>query len=403
MYVLDFLKDKMDSQKENDRIFCEYRLVCSGVIYQGGDVRNMDWWKRPHARIIMSSPVRLIVASETANDYPQELSLRFVSSLVTEKGERSTYSFYPDEEIARDLAALLSLLFRRLVVVGGKVRQGFLKLDENESDLFPDLPIGIISSLNTTHWERHPSIVVYGQNGIEIIDYNPKPKAISPKRLATILTILPELLYAESIVQSARLYALALERMHKDVDISYQLLIACVENIANKALRKYKPDESEIIKVKNNVAALAMKFGLSEEQSRQLAIEASNGMGWHNKKFTKFLTDNVTDDLWADDDVFNIPEHFLPQKETFEFAVKEIYRARGAASHAGGSYPPSARIGLSPKLPSKQISDAYNLSVPFPPLPWFERVVNTALRRFIERNVDAISVEVDPNVPRMFN
>jgi len=43
MYVLDFLKDKMDSQKEDDRIFCEYRLVCSGVIYQGGDVRNMDW------------------------------------------------------------------------------------------------------------------------------------------------------------------------------------------------------------------------------------------------------------------------------------------------------------------------------------------------------------------------
>src|SRR5262245_13009083 len=401
MYVLDFLKDKMDSQKENDRIFCEYRLVCSGVIYQGGDVRNMDWWKRPHARIIMSSPVRLIVASETANDYPQELSLRFVSSLVMEKSERSTDIFYPDEEIARDLAALLSLLFRRLVVVGGKVRQGFLNLDGNESDLFRDLPIGIISSLNTTHWERHPSIVVNGQNGMEIIDYNPKPKAISPKRLATILTTLPELPYAVSIVQSARLYALALERMHKDVDISYQLLIACIENIANKVLRKYKPDETEIIKVKNNVAALAMKFGLSEEQSRQLAIEASNGMGWHNKKFTKFLTDNATDDLWTSDDVFNVPEHFLPQKETFEFAVKEIYRARGAASHAGGSYPPSARIGLSPKLPSKQISDAYNLSVPFPPLPWFERVVNTALRRFIERNVDAISGEDDPNAPRM--
>ena len=403
MYVLDFLKDKMDSQKEDDRIFCEYRLVCSGVIYQGGDVRNMDWWKRPHARIIMSSPVRLIVASETANDYPQELSLRFVSSLVTENSERSTDIYYPDEEIARDLAALLSLLFRRLVVVGGKVRQGFLNLDVNESDLFRDLPIGIISSLNTTHWDRHPSIVVYGQNGIEIIDYNPKPKAISIERLATILSALPEIPYAENIVQSARLYALALERMHKDVDISYQLLISCIENIANKVLRKYKPDESEIIKVKNKVAALAMKFGLSEEQSRQLAIEASNGMGWHNKKFTKFLTDNAIDDLWTDDDVFNIPKHFLPQKENFEFAVKEIYRARGAASHAGGSYPPSARIGLSPKLPSKQISDAYNLSVPFPPLPWFERVVNTALRRFIERNVDTISGEGDPNVPRISN
>jgi len=257
------------------------------------------------------------------------------------------------------------------------------------------LPIGIINSLNTTHWERHPSIVVYGHNGMEIIDYNPKPKAISPKRLATILTALPEMPHAVSIVQSARLYSLALERMHKDVDISYQLLIACVENIANKVLKKYKPDKSEIIKVKNNVAALAMKFGLSEEQSHQLAIEASNGMGWHNKKFTKFLTDNATDDLWTEDDVFNIPEHFLPQKESFEFAVKEIYRARGAASHAGGSYPPSARIGLSPKLPSKQISDAYNMPVPFPPLPWFERIVNAALRRFIERNIDAITSNIN--------
>src|SRR4030095_1268411 len=113
MYVLDFLKDRMDSQRENDRIFCEYRLVCSGVIYQDGDVQNMDWWKRPHARIIMSSPVSLIVASETKNDYPQELSLRFVSPLVTERSERAIDIFYPDEEIARDLAALLSLFFQK--------------------------------------------------------------------------------------------------------------------------------------------------------------------------------------------------------------------------------------------------------------------------------------------------
>ncbi|MFN7944006.1 MAG: hypothetical protein U0Z53_01420 [Blastocatellia bacterium] len=397
MYVLEFLSGLMKGQAPQEPILCEYRLVCSGIVYNS-DVKTTDWTKSSYAKVILNKPVNLIVANEHITDYPQELSLRFVTSLVKEQsGENMQISFYPDEDVARDLAAILSLLFRRLVIVGGKIRQVFLSPDESMPDFLHDRPIGIISSLNKTHWERHPSIIEYGPRGTErLIDYNPSPKAIQSTMAAKILSALPKMPHAVSIVQSARLYALALERMHKEVDMSYQLLVACIENIANDSMKSFRPDEAEIIATKQSVFNLALQFGLSKEQSIQIAVEATKGMNWNTKKFLNFLQDNISDELWIEeDDTFRVPERFIPPKDDFEDAIKKIYQTRGKVAHSGGEYPPSASVGLGPTLPSRQLFNAYGLKSAFPPLPWFERVVNIALRRFIERNIEAILRDTD--------
>lgn len=395
MFILDFLKNQEDKSATDDFITCEYRLLCSGEIYSG-DVLTTDWRMSDATRLILVSPFTVIVSSHPFNDYPQELALRFTTGLVTEYRERSISEFYPDEEIARDIAALLCLFCRRLVTVSAKVREVYPRHYEGEPEVFQDWPIDFVNSLKTVSWERHPVNIVYGPDGVdEIIDYNPKPKPVSRKLLKKLFLALPHIPEAESIIHSARLYALALERIDQDVDIAYHLLIESVETIANEVFRSFAPSESDMIKTKKTVADLATQFGLAREQADRLAVEACKGISWHNRKFVKFLTENGGDELWTEDDVFVPYPRLMPKRDDFESAVEQIYRARGKVSHAGGAYPASAGIGTRPRVSTRAMDEAMdsvaNSKKPFPPIIWFERAVNIALRQFVERAVEMSS------------
>jgi hypothetical protein len=391
MHILNFLKKQGQKQTAGDFITCEYRLLCSGTIYNS-DVLTADWRKSDVTRLILISPFTVFVASHPFDDYPQELALRFTPELITKERKMDSFKgsmiFYPDEEIARDIAALLSLFCRRLITVSAKIRETHPKGYAGDLEVFRDWPIGFVNSLKVKHWEREPATVVYGQHGVQrIIDYNPDPKPISSNELEKLFLSLPSSPYGESIVNSARLYALALERIGQDVDIAYQLLIAGVETIANDFYRLYAPTESEMIKVKKNVADLAIKLGLREDKAKQLAIEACKGMSWHARKFSKFLIENTGAELWTKDDLFKLPKELLPKKSDFEAAINEIYQARGKASHSGGTYPAGAHIGTRSELPAEVFWDTDPSERTFPPIAWFERAVNSATMGFMKRFV----------------
>jgi hypothetical protein len=387
MYILDFLKGFSDLQRVEDEVSFEYRLLCSGVLYNNR-VLTTDWSKSEAARILFDSPFALLVCSHPFDEFPQELALRFSAPLVTEKHGQSTSMFYPDDDIARDLAALLTLLCRRLITVTAKIREGYPKKSSDGLSFLQDWPIGFVKSMKPTHWKYKPSVIVYGVGGIsDITNYNPPPLGIDPVHLRRILENISHQPFAESVVLSARLYSLALQQLEQDIDIAYQLLIASAETMANEALKSYTPTDKQKIEVKKSVAILAKKFGLSDEQANQLAIEACSGIAWASKKFTKFITDNITDDLWKEDDLFKELTPFIPQKEDFELALNSIYSARGKLTHSGRSFPLSSSIGVGPTAPSRAFMSLDFSSKPFPPVVWFERVVNNALNGFIERTV----------------
>jgi hypothetical protein len=387
MYVLDFLADFPDYQQVGDKVSFEYRLLCSGELYNA-EVLTSDWRKNDVTRVLFDSPFTLIVCSYPFNEYPQELALRFSSPLITEKDGQSSSMFHPDDDIARDLAALLTLLCRRLITVASKVREGHPRQYPSEPAWFQDWSIDFVKSLGPIHWEHKPSAIIYGPNGVtKIIDYNPPPLRVNSSHLKHVLLNLPKLPLAESLVLSARLYSLALQQLESDVDIAYQLLIAAVEPIATEALRTYTPTDDQMIATKESVAALALRYGLPEDQAHQLAIEACKGIPWASRKFTKFLLDNISDAFWKEDDLFKVPETFLPQREGFEAALKNIYNARGKLTHGGRSFPPSSAIGRGPTISSRVFMSFDFSSKPFPPAVWFERVVNNALNLFIERSL----------------
>jgi hypothetical protein len=209
---------------------------------------------------------------------PQELALRFRAPQVTEQHGNSISIFYPADEIARDIAAVLSVLLRRLITVAAKTREVRPKKHDGDNEVLLDWPLPFVKSLTPIHWEYKPSTVVYRPGGpTEIENYNPLPLGVDFRPLKEMLVGLAAIPVAESLVLSARLYSLALTQLDHDVDLAYQLLIAAVETTASDALANYRPTDDQMVKMKSSVATLARKLGLGEDEARQLALEACKG------------------------------------------------------------------------------------------------------------------------------
>jgi len=392
MYILDFLQTWSHEQSsEGGTDSFEYRLLCSGELYNSR-VRTADWRKSDATRILLRSPLTLVVCSQPFDDFPQEIAFRFSAPLVTESEGQSTMVHSPDQEVAADFAALLTLYCRRLITVAAKVRQTHPKEYEDEPAVFQDWPIGFVRSLKPVHWERKPATVVWGFQGIKsFTDHNPPPLGIDSTRLQHWLSNLPNLTAAKSIILSVRLYSLALQQLERDTEIAYQLLFAAAEATATDALRDYKPPENEMIQTKKFVGDLAVSFGLCQEQADRLAIEACKDMSWAKRKFVKFLAENTTDEFWKEDDLFKLPAKILPTRDKYESALKRVYDARGKLVHSGQPLPPSSTISGGSTIPIMAAMSVINSPAnAFPPVVWFERVVNQALNTFIDRSMSKI-------------
>ena len=203
MYILDFLAGRLTGEG-----ISEYRLLCSGELYSG-NVITFDRRKSDATRGLLIAPFALRVVSQPFHTYPQELSLEFgcVDS-VTESSGHSVLSLRPDAEIAKDLAVLLTLLTRRLVVVYTKVRvryprNPYVGYDEETGPYEVAWPVADAGP--GVSWERKPFSVITGGDGVrKIIDNNPPALAVDRDVLSSKLTVLPKLPNAESFVSAAK-------------------------------------------------------------------------------------------------------------------------------------------------------------------------------------------------------
>lgn len=383
MHTLHFLASTLHGKSNHHVIQFEYRLVASGVLYNSR-VITTDWTKSEASRLIMHSPATLVVCSHPIDEYPQELALRFSSPLLEEKHNRNVTMYYPDEEIARDLAALLTLMVRRLVTVAAKVREIHPREYDQQPEFLLDYPIGHLKGMAPIYWEARPASVISGPNGvIELTDFNPPPLGVDPEALARRLLALSSSPNAQQLLTSARLYSLAMLRLHDDIDLAYQLLISCVEATANAILRDFSPTRDEMLLAKRQVLNKALQFGLPQDQAEELAIEACADMQWEGRKFVKFLTDNCDERVWQEDDLFHPPDFALPSGIDFPATLRSIYAARSGMAHHGRGYPGTAAFGIQPTVPWSAFYDHLASGVSIPPVVWFERVVNLALNRYI--------------------
>jgi hypothetical protein len=289
MNVLEYIADPMCQKKLEGSLTAEYRMLCSGTLFR--DVVG-DPFKSEVARILLDRPFVLFATSRPLEDYPQELMLELsVPSVEIHQPSKTgtfTYGFHPDKEVASDLAALLCLLCRRSITVCGKTRE---RPADYAHPLFGLLgyPMPLATTGRRVFWRPHPISVAYSLQGAAYRDYNPPAKAVDPHRLTMLLTGLPRTKYAESIVMSCRLYALALELIHDRSDLAYPLLISSVETIANAVLERFQPNDDAKVAHKKAVYDLAIDLQLSKESAKQLAMAACKGEYWATRKFKDFL------------------------------------------------------------------------------------------------------------------
>jgi len=352
-------------------------------------------YKSEAARFLLTPPLVLYAASRPFDEYPLELVLRLTVARVEEWDQTNVSIFYPDEEVAEDLAALLTVLCRRLITVMGKSAERHTNHEYPEFDRLP-LPV---ARMRRIHWPRLPASVMTGLDRQEIFDNNPLPIPVDPNRLTALLQGLPRLPHAKSLVASARMYSLALKLIREQPDIAYQLLISSVETIATEALRDFQPEDAAKVKHQQAVFNLAVELGLGEGDAKSLALKACTHERWATRKFKKFLTDNIDDTVWEkEDDLYRMPSGLLRlSREHLQEALDNIYRARSKATHAGQQFPATASYSGGPSI-SVRAAMAMESSVqsasrlPFPPVVWFERLVNVAIRNFWERSATALSL-----------
>jgi hypothetical protein len=188
------------------------------------------------------------------------------------------------------------------------------------------------------------------------------------------------------------LYALALNLIESQPEICYQLLISTVETMAGAVLDGWEPNTEATIASKGALVSYATKVEkLSKDVAERLAVEACKGNPWSSKKFKKFLLDNLNHEAIASqDDLFIVPEFFRPKEEDIARALDKVYGTRSGSTHAGHSYPASASIGPSSNIPTEALDGMINQQRPFPPIGWFERVVNCSICGFLRSQVNLL-------------
>ena len=399
MHLLNYLRtlnqgDRPESDAPmTDELQVEYRLLCSGALSPAHFMG--DWSKSDRARILLDFPVHLLVASQPYDGYPQELALRFSVSLVTEKEGNLCHSYHPDQEIASDIAAILTLLCRRLITVSVRVRQKFLTPDPPgpfppSPSILLDYPCPVATITKITHWAVRPIEFCYGPTGVQVKSHQPPIQPFDSCWIMEVLAKLPALPVGEAVIRSARLYALAMELIEQQHEICYQLLISAVETMAREANLKWEPKTEDKLELNSSKALIscAEKEGLSDDMSKRLALEACKDYSWSGRKFREFILENVDhEELAKEDDLFCVPKMFCPSREHFEKALGEIYRARGGATHTGRAYPVSASIGPSHMIPAGALNAIINQKPAFPPVGWFERVVSSAICGYLRSHV----------------
>jgi hypothetical protein len=387
LYVLDFLGRRKES-KYLEEVVSEIRLLCSGELYNG-KVQTCDWRKSYITRILLKQPFLLQVVSQPFDDFPQELALALAVEQVTETSDNAVLTLRPDQEIAQDIASLLTVFLRRLITVFVKVREFYSVDPTRPPDLNPqglDLPFPIANGGTNYSWKRKPVSIVSSIRGIEkVIDNNPPPLGVDPGLLNNKLEALPKLSCGEQFVRASRLYAQAMQIMEGSPEMAYQLLINSAESLANSVFADFKPDRTELIKIQSPVAERAKKYGLTEDLADELAVLASSKTPWSKRKFQLFLETYSDESIWAPDDLFKIPDTLIPSRKDLHRILGNIYNARSAGVHEGKTFEASVGIGSGSAVSVHAIHDLISGTPRIPPLVWFEKLVNTALNRYIER------------------
>jgi hypothetical protein len=163
------------------------------------------------------------------------------------------------------------------------------------------------------------------------------------------------------------------------------MLVSVVESLAGAAFKSYEPEEAEKLQNYHHpLQKCALDMGLNAAQIKELTLAACKSNHWLKRKFVKFCVDYCpVAEIKSQDRVFLVLEHLNPPERELEKAVGRIYDARSGNLHSGDPFPPGVGIGMSPWIKMRDLPLDPLGRPEIPPVPWFERIVSTAARKFL--------------------
>jgi hypothetical protein len=398
MYLLTYLGELEKTQGQSFELTIEFRLACSGEFY-GRSGFSTSWRSFEMARLLLLRPFELYVVSRPFNSFPQELCLRFGINYEWDRqpGGGSVGTTPPYDDLVEDICAFLTVLSRRLVVPVFETRLTSARRDEYSSmrsDSFsydhpsPIIGLGNVSSLTL----RTSRYVTTGSEG-SFVEHTPPPLGVDRDVLQNAFISLSQSKYASAIIEAARAYSSGLQLILTRPELAYQLLISSIETLANTVFCDYQPNREDMIHHRAGIRTKARQFGLSDEQADALAVEACQGEFWAGRKFRAFFAKYQPVDGCDSDEVFPVADGWEPKPENFEKVLKAIYEARSKHLHEGKPFPDWIARGATIAMPASWYASPTNSSKYVPPVTWFERVVSSAVNRFLasERNSDSES------------
>jgi len=379
MYFIDFLRGTLGTGTSTTPASFEYRLTCSGILYND-NVVTFDRMKSDVSAILATQPFAMSVVNRPLDaEYPQELRLRFQVGTVTETNNTGSASVLltPDEEIAGDFAGLLSVFTALLVTVHCPVQT---TLPDYPADHpFHDFPQPVVRHTSARYRKRLKlHHITRGDGTSEIQDPNPAAVAVSPERFELFLKQFAGATHAEAILRAARLYATALELADTWPDLSYTLLISSIETVAEAELSGEDGTLEEKLSMYKPLDKKAESIGLDKTAREQLVCAAAEKEKWIGRKFRRFLEHNTPTSFWDRE-----PGLFEPKSQDFTKTLTQIYRKRSDLLHSGLSFPETTKA-TADGVPARAML-LHNERYHIPPLRWFERLVQTALRTFITK------------------
>ena len=389
--ALDYHKELL-GKKEGEGTEIEYRLYSWGEIYPPflGDREHST-----AARFILTSfPFKLFCSSTPYDDpLPQKLVLTFrpPHEVKADKEHVHVSGIFP-HEIAKELAAFLSLVTRRRIFAGGQMRYDGLPI-EQEADLY-----------QRGHFQERQML-----------------KEIDPKQIYQLLETLQSMdrRIAEGFILAMRLYHSAVEMMYTDPEFSYLFLIMCLETISSMVHEDYKPDKEEEFLDSRHPGWKAISDQLPPEKRPELRELLLRNEYFTFQKLLLFVEENLPEGFLSETEDDAKPNYlsivigpgpdgrgqrYLSEpnltiqkwekidKDNLRQALRKIYEARSNLIHRGIRLPASIVIGHFPRIPAEAFSETMTASMDpskpllqIPPLITLERLVSNAMVEFLAK------------------
>lgn len=319
---------------------------------------------------------------------------------MTERHGLVQNTHYPDDAIARDFCALLTLLTRRLTVVLCKSRE--IHTDQSKPSPLRDFPLPIWAETTPTVWKARPATIAWSLQGIQVQFHHPPVVELNQAGIGQAIDALRMNVHAERIICSARLYAAALERIEFDPETAYQKLISAVDSLSQVEFSGWPGEEERLNLLRENndtwkfKVAAAINAGLTQDAAEGLILNLSKNDPFSRRKFKKFILEFLDPSILDEEDsLFIEPKGMYPPKEKLATAIDLIWKNRGGVLHGGSDYPPTASVGTSNRIPTKAMIDALGMltsgGLLFPPVTWFERIVQNTIVRWIRKSTRSIA------------